>query len=63
MVEYKDMTVAELKKEQQRLWEVAIQAQRDANKGGNGEEIHHRRVSYAIGEVNKIDEELRRREC
>ena len=63
MVEYKDMTVAELKKEKQRLWEVAVQAQRDANKGGNGEEIHHRRASYAIGEDNKIDEELRRREC
>ena len=60
--QYKDMTIAELKKEQQRLWEVAIQAQRDANKGGNGEEIHHQRASYAIGEVNKIADELRRRE-
>lgn len=60
--QYEDMTIAELKKEQQRLWEVAIQAQRDANKGGNGEEIHHQRASYAIGEVNKIAEELRRRE-
>ena len=62
MTEYKDMTVAELKKEKQRLWEVAVQTHRDANKGGNGEEIHHRRASYAIGEVNKIAEELRRRE-
>lgn len=62
MAEYKDMTVIELKKEQHRLWEVANQAQRDANKGGNGEEIHHRRASYAIGEVNKIADELRRRE-
>lgn len=60
--QYEDMTIAELKKEQQRLWEVAIQAQRDANKGGNGEELHHQRASYAIGEVNKIAEELRRRE-
>lgn len=60
--QYGDMTIAELKKEQQRLWEAAIQAQRDANKGGNGEEIHHRRASYAIGEVNKIADELRRRE-
>ena len=33
MVEYKDMTVAELKKEKQRLWEVAVQAQKDAKKG------------------------------
>ena len=63
MVEYNDMTVAELTKEKQRLWEVAVQAQKDAKKGGTGEEIHHRRASYAIGEVNKIDEELRRREC
>lgn len=60
--QYEDMTIAELKKEQQRLWEVAIQAQRDANKGGNGEELHHQRASYAIGEVNKIADELRRRE-
>ena len=60
--QYRDMTIVELKKEQQRLWEVAIQAQRDANKGGNGEEIHHQRASYAIGEVNKIADELRRRE-
>lgn len=60
--QYSDMSVTELKKEQQRLWEVAIQAQRDANKGGNGEELHHQRASYAIGEVNKIAEELRRRE-
>lgn len=59
---YSSMSVAALNKEQQRLWEVAIQAQRDANKGGSGEELHHQRASYAIREVNKIAEELRRRE-
>ena len=59
---YSSMSVSALNKEQQRLWEVAIQAQREANKGGNGEELHHQRASYAIREVNKIAEELRRRE-
>lgn len=61
--DYTAMTVAELKKEQQRLWEISKEAQRLAREGGNGEDIQHRRASYAMGEVNKIHEELRRREC
>lgn len=59
---YKNMTVAELKKEQQRLWEISVQAQRDAGKADNGAEIHRQRAAYAMGEVNKIIEELKRRE-
>ena len=59
---YGAMSVAALNKEQQRLWEVAIQAQRDANKSGNGEEIHRQRASYAMNEVRKIGEELLNRD-
>ena len=59
---YQEMTVSELKKEQQRLWEVAVKAQRDASNRDNGEEIHRRRATYAMNEVNKIIAELKRRE-
>lgn len=59
---YNSMSVTELKKEQQRLWEIAVQAQRNANKSGNGEEIHRQRASYAMNEVRKIGEELLNRD-